>query len=110
MADIKHAKIRIRDKDYGRAAIVGFLSGLSVAITGAIKDAPYEGFDPVKFIRSPIVGAIEGPALLKGFGEMHPLLLYFSTIATERLTVEAYKLARAQMPGKFVNGEWGIPK
>ena len=84
MADIKHAKIK--DNDYGTAAVVGFLSGLSVAITGAIKDAPYEGFDPVRFIRSPLVGAVEGPVLLKGFGEMHPLLLYFSTIATERLS------------------------
>ena len=96
-----------------KEAAVGFVSGLLVAIGGAIKDAPYEGFDPVKFIRSPIIGTIEAPLIGSVFKDTHPVLLGMATIATERLTVEAYKLIRAQsglyVPGKFIHGEWGKP-
>lgn len=91
--------------------LIGFASGLSVALGGAIKDAPYEGFNPVTFMRSPVVGAIEAPIISYAFkGKVHPVLLFLSTIATERLTVELYKILRAKVPGKFVVGEWGVPK
>jgi len=97
-----------------KEAAVGFVSGLLVAIGGAIKDAPYEGFDPVKFIRSPLIGAVEAPLIATAFKDTHPILLGMATIATERLTVETYKLIRAQVgqyiPGKFLYGEWGVPK
>ena len=69
---------------------IGLLSGLTVSITGALKDAPYEGFDWFKFIRSPIIGAVEAPLIVKGMGKpIDTPLLYLSTIATERITVEA---------------------
>ena len=95
-------------------AAIGAFSGLLVAIGGAIKDAPYEGFSFTKFIRSPIIGAIEAPIIGKAFKDTHPVLLGMATIATERLTVETYKLISAQagdyIPGKFIYGEWGKPK
>ena len=95
-------------------AAIGAVSGLLVAIGGAIKDAPYEGFNLTKFIRSPIIGSIEAPVISTVFKDTHPVLLGMATIATERLTVETYKLLRAQagdyVPGKFIYGEWGKPK
>lgn len=94
---------------------IGFLSGLTVSITGAIKDAPYEGFDFLKFIRSPIIGAVESPLIVRSMGKpVDAPLLYLSTIATERITVEVYKLIRAKqglyIPSKFKVGEWGLRK
>ena len=91
-------------------AVIGFVSGLSVAIGGAIKDAPLEGFDPVKFIRSPIIGTIEGGIVGYLVPTINPYVCYFAVIGTERITTEAYKLIRAQVPMKFQYGEWGIPK
>lgn len=97
-----------------RDAAIGFVSGLLVAIGGSIKDAPYEGFELKKFIRSPIIGAIEAPILGKVFKEPHPALLGLSTIACERITVETYKLVKAGQgeytPSKFLTGEWGTKK
>ena len=95
-------------------AIIGFLAGLTVAIGGAIKDAPYEGFNFLTFIRSPIIGAIEAPIISYGFPNSPKPLIFLSTIATERLTVEFYKLLRANVgtyvPVKFTEiGEWGKP-
>ncbi len=85
---------------------VGFLAGLAVAVGGAIKDSPNEGFKILTFIRSPIVGLVEG-AILQPVFRANPVLTFFGTIGTERLTVESYKLLRAQVPVKFVYGEWG---
>ena len=91
-------------------ALVGFFSGLAVATDGAIKDAPYEGFDLIKFFRSPVVATVEG-AIQKGlFPTLNDGILFFSTIGTERLTIESYKVLRAHMPSKFQFGEWGNKK
>ena len=90
--------------------VVGFGAGLAVAIGGAIKDSPYEGFDIVKFLRSPLIGALQAPVMGKVFKHPHPALIFLTTIGTERITTESYKLLRAQMPSKFLGGEWGIPK
>jgi hypothetical protein len=38
----------------------GFLAGLLCALGGSVKDAPYEGFKPHIFVRSPIVGTLAG--------------------------------------------------
>jgi len=95
-------------------AIIGFLAGLSVAIGGAIKDAPYEGFDWLTFLRSPVIGAIEAPIISHAFPDSNKVLIFLSTIATERLSIELYKIYRAQqgtyIPAKFTEvGEWGNP-
>lgn len=97
-----------------RDAGIGVVSGLLVALGGAIKDSPYEGFEWQKFVRSPAIGAVEAPIIGRAFKEPHPVLIGLATVACERLTVETYKLARAKagqyMPGKFEHGEWGISK
>ncbi|MEK6281584.1 MAG: hypothetical protein AABN95_14615 [Acidobacteriota bacterium] len=89
---------------------VGLLAGLSVAIGGAIKDAPYEGFQFLTFLRSPIVGAVVGWSLERQLHVADRNVLFLATIGGERIIVEGYKLLRAQKPGKFLFGEWGVPK
>ncbi len=94
--------------------VVGFLAGLAVAIGGAVKDAPYEGFDLRTFLRSPVIGALEAPLLAYIFPDSSNALIFLSTIGFERLTIELYKIYRAQqakyIPGKFTSiGEWGNP-
>ena len=93
---------------------IGAASGFAVAVGGAVKDAPFEGFDLATFIRSPLIGALEAPILDKVFKSPNGWLLALATIATERITTETYKLIRAQTtlkpPGKFIVGEWGVPK
>lgn len=85
-----------------------------MAIGGAIKDAPYEGFETSKFIRSPVIGSIVGYLIDRKYPEVPPLLLLLSSIAGERIVVETYKLVRAMrseyIPMKFIYGEWGVPK
>lgn len=92
-----------------RNAFIGFGSGLAIALGGAFKDSPYEGFEIDKFFRSPIVGAIVGPFVGR-FVTNDPYAVFFMSIAGERLVVEAYKIGRARMPAKFELGEWGQRK
>ena len=94
----------------GVGLAVGFAAGLSVAIGGAIKDAPYEGFSLLTFVRSPIVGAIVGWSIATQLHVVDPVPLFLASIGGERIVVEGYKLLRAQKPGKFTFGEWGVPK
>ena len=92
-----------------RDTAIGFASGSAVAVGGAIKDAPYEGFDTIRFIRSPVIGAVVG--LVTGrLLTNNPLLIFLIVIAIERIITESYKLGRGNMPGKFGYGEWGKPK
>jgi hypothetical protein len=93
-----------------RNMAIGFLAGMIVAIGGAVKDAPEEGFKPSTFIRSPLIGAIECPILAALIPNAHWFLLFLSVIGIERITIEIYKLFRAKKPGKFDHGEWGTPK
>ena len=97
-----------RLKEMAIGALAGFLGGLAVAIGGAIKDSPYEGFKPLTFVRSPIIASIEGAVLQPAF-KANPVLTGLGAIATERITVEGYKLLRSKKPGKFDVGEWGVP-
>jgi len=94
-------------------AIIGFIAGLLVAIGGAIKDAPYEGFKDQTSWRSPLIGMVWGMYLAKKYKNIEKFPLFFAVIGLERATVEAYKLFRAVVkknykPAKFEYGEWGI--
>jgi len=95
-----------------KGAVIGFLAGLAVALGGAIKDAPYEGFDIMTFVRSPVIGTMEGAVLYEWY-DLPGVVGFFTVIGLERLTVELYKLYRAATsgykPGKFEHGEWGVP-
>lgn len=70
-------------------AVLGICGGLLVAAGGALKDSQFEGFLPLKFARSPIVGAFTG-MLMVHFTQT-PLLVLLSTIGSERVLVECYK-------------------
>jgi hypothetical protein len=79
----------------------GAIAGLiGSAAGGAWKDAPIEGFNPIKFFRSPLVGAIWG-ALLIFFIDNYSVLL-FACIGGERMVIELYKtFVLKSIPGKF---------
>jgi hypothetical protein len=76
-------------------------TGVGVSMGGAYKDAPFEGFHPLKFFRSSLVLAIVAPV----FYWIGPTPLGFLVMMNgglERLLVEYYKsyLLRS-VPGKF---------
>lgn len=91
-------------------ALTGFMAGSAVAIGGAIKDAPCEGFSVTKFFRSPAIGAIEGAIIQNAFPTLYAPLTFFVVVGSERMTTETYKVLRAHTPSKFTYGEWGVPK
>lgn len=88
---------------------IGALAGILVGLAGATKDAPYEGFKMQTFWRSPLVGAVAG-LIVANTVKSDKKGLFLGAIAVERMIVEGYKLLRAQKPGKFEFGEWGIQK
>ena len=100
--------------DSVKGAVLGAVAGLLVALGGAIKDAPYEGFEAVKFARSPVIGALCGAFLGDVFRDDSDPLIFLSSMACERIVVEMYKVIRAMggsyVPMKFIYGEWGRPK
>lgn len=80
----------------------GFIGGLSVAIGGAIKDSPKEGFKPKKFIRSPIAGTIGGIIIIN-FVKSFDLLI-IAAIGFERIVVEFYKTFYSRKPRGIFEG------
>ena len=70
-------------------ALVGFATGLIVAVGGGWKDAPKEGFDPVKFMRSPAM-TVAFALLLSRFTDS-VLLMAVGAIGFERATAETWK-------------------
>lgn len=68
---------------------VGLLAGCIVAAGGALKDSPSEGFEPDKFMRSPVVGTVGG-ILLVGLSSRSDLLL-LACIGFDRVILEGYK-------------------
>jgi hypothetical protein len=79
----------------------GWLAGTLCALGGALKDSPHEGFKPLTFTRSIFVGAFWGAVsalVTTDFFLSFAFSGYF-----ERVTVEAWKIIRQRVPGKF---EW----
>ena len=70
-------------------ALLGFAVGAIIAVGGAWKDAPKEGFQPLKFFRSPCMTAAF--ALLLGYLTDSYLQATVAAIGFERATVEMYK-------------------
>lgn len=89
--------------------IAGTTAGFTCACGGAIKDAPYEGFKPHVFLRSPIAGTCCG-LLLGAVAPQSFVIAFLCSGYMERLVVEGWKLLRAKAPGKFQFGEWGLPR
>jgi len=83
-------------------ALISYLTGLSVAFGGAYKDAPFEGFDWIKFQRSGLVLLICAP-LFYMMGPLSLGMLVFMNIGLERFLVEYYKTyIQRNMSGKFL--------
>ena len=80
--------------------LMGFLAGLICSLGGALKDSPYEGFQRVKFFRSIVVGLAWG--LVSFWFTRDPIVAFVFSGYCERVTVEGWKLVRAQRPGKFL--------
>ena len=72
-----------------KGALIGAISTLIVAIGGGVKDSQFEGWDTIKFFRSPFLGLFTGAFLI--FFTQNPLLLFLSNIGLERTVVELYK-------------------
>lgn len=85
---------------------LGFLSvaygaGLFVSLGGAYKDAPFEGFAPLKFQRSGFVLALMAPFFWSQ-GPVSLGVLIFMNGGLERFLVEYYKTyIKRNMSGKF---------
>ncbi|MBU1200790.1 hypothetical protein KJ953_04670 [Patescibacteria group bacterium] len=79
----------------------GFFAGLvGSASGGAWKDAPIEGFERIKFFRSPIASGIWG--IIFSFFTFNYSLLLVASLGGERMLVELYKTFIVQkVPGKF---------
>jgi hypothetical protein len=74
--------------------LVGLMCGLHAATWGGFKDSPFEGFKPVSFVRSVLLGlgAALGLALATDLASTQPLLLLVGLCyALERLATEWWK-------------------
>jgi len=91
-------------------AVVGLAAGSLVALGGAIKDAPMEGFKTRTFFRSPLIGTIVGAIIRAIYPKANIPLVFLGTIGGERIVVETIKIVRVQIPGKFIHGEWGMKR
>jgi hypothetical protein len=81
--------------------VVAVATGLFVCCGGAAKDAPFEGFQRRKFLRSAIVLAATSPLVYR-LGPAPLGLLVFLNGGIERLLVESYKTYfTSTPPGKF---------
>jgi hypothetical protein len=89
---------------YPQHLLVAAATGLAICIGGAGKDAPFEGFQPRKFLRSAIVLVLASPVIY-ALGPAPLGLLVFIYGGLERLLVESYKTYfTPTMPGKFLRG------
>ena len=85
--------------------VVGSLGGWISAFGGAWKDAPVEGFQPFKFVRSPLVAL--GYALLLAALTTDPVYAAFGALGYTVATLETYKtFLKPNTPrGKFADKE-----
>jgi hypothetical protein len=94
--------------------LAGHIAGWLCAIGGALKDSPHEGFKPLTFPRSIVVGTVGGvcAAILlhnaaNEFLSAKTFLLAFAVAGYfERAAVEGWKIIRHRKPGKF---DWTEP-
>ena len=82
--------------------IIGFI----IALGGMLKDAPFEGFDTLKFFRSPLIAIIVGVGLLLTFPSLAGKYFLLAVAGAERIVSEFYKkILRGRVPGKFQKKE-----
>ena len=85
--------------------LIAYATGLVVSLGGAYKDAPFEGFKPLKFQRSGIVLALFSPLFYFLNDPAAPVpagFLVYMNGGLERFSVEYYKTyVQRNMSGKF---------
>ncbi len=72
-----------------RGGTLGLVGGILEATGGMWKDAPFEGLEPLKFFRSPLVGLFWGTIL--SFNQPNLAVLFLSILGADRMTIELYK-------------------
>ncbi len=93
---------------WGPGLVIGMAAGMLSATGGALKDSQFEGFLPLKFIRSPIVGAIVGTIFIHFSSSW--LLVALADVGGERVGVELYKtFLKRQIRGIHANKPPGYP-
>jgi len=90
--------------------VVGSLGGWISAFGGAWKDAPVEGFQPFKFVRSPLVAL--GYALVLASLTTDPVYAAFGALGYTVATLETYKtFFKPDVPrGKFAGKDVQFPE
>ncbi len=92
-------------RHYSGFLITAYCTGLLVSLGGAYKDAPFEGFKPLKFQRSAVVLAVCSPLFYFINGADTPVSLGYLIYmygGLERFVVEYYKTyIQRTMSGKF---------
>ena len=84
----------------GLQVVVGGIGGWLTAVGGAWKDAPIEGFQRLKFLRSPVVATVWAVVLLPFTQDI--VLLAIAAGGASVATIETYKTFLAGgPPGKF---------
>ena len=85
--------------------LTAYATGLLLSLGGAYKDAPFEGFKPLKFQRSGVVLAMCSPLFYFFTDPNHPItfgFLIYMNGGLERFVVEYYKTyIQRTMSGKF---------
>ena len=97
--------VEIRVSSFWAYLATSYCTGLLVALGGAYKDAPFEGFKPLKFQRSGVVLAVLSPLFYFLADPLQPLplgFLIYMNGGLERFAVEYYKTyIQRNMSGKF---------
>ncbi|MDP6982544.1 MAG: hypothetical protein QGG05_05615 [Candidatus Latescibacteria bacterium] len=97
--------IDVTVESFVAVAITAYVTGLLVSLGGAYKDAPFEGFMPLKFQRSGFVLALLSPVFYFSNNPAAPISLGFLIYMNgglERFVVEYYKTyIQRNMSGKF---------
>jgi hypothetical protein len=89
--------------DSNRPILWAVLGGTGIAVGGALKDAPFEGFRPLTFLRSPIVAAALGLLVIRQTSDSYTVML--ASMGGERIAVEAWKTFIVfKHPSKFPTG------
>jgi hypothetical protein len=91
------------------AMLVGSIGGWISAFGGAWKDAPKEGFQPLKFLRSPALSAVYGLAM--GALTTSFIAIAFGALGFTIATIETHKKFDRphEAPGKFAGKPLAFP-
>lgn len=86
------------------------IAGIIAALGGMAKDAPYEGFELLKFFRTPIVSVVMGLLLNFYYPGLESKFFLLALMGGERVVSECWKkVIKGKVPGKFkkeINPEW----